>query len=356
MISELYKDYGTVCYTICTYLSHKNNSTISQIHQGNNQINLSLIYQGLSLLIQRNIVSYYKLDSTYYYKFLGNRRLFFNLYLSYIKNKYDLTNYKFFFTILLSGTYKLNNTNIEIYKDDFIINLSSINNIKRTKTNLFTVNYEKLDKSLLDLYIIKLVNTRYSKSMSEIYKSVCKCQIITIKEVLNNLESSSILIKDGISYINEINNIEEYLKYLINFQVIKKDIENDKYVQGDSKLLLRNEEMSKLFVEEYRIFNLFKDLKILKDSDVSKFCLMKNFKEKMFKLMKFKIIFTEGGDTWKFNEKFHFKMVQTLDLEIEKRLKKVNQLYSEGSVIENEEFMVYVCEITHLSYLYFIFN
>lgn len=353
---ELYKDYGTVCHAICVSLSHKNNSTVSQIHSSIFNSDISLIYQGLALLIQRNIVSYYKLNSKFYYTFTPNRRLYYNLYLSYIRSIYDITNYKHFFTVLLSGSYKLINTELDIYKDDYIITIPVFRSIKRSKSNIYTVNYEKLDKALVDQYTIQLIKNRYTRSVSEVYKAVCKCSDITVQNVLNSLESSNILIKDNISYINDISNIEEYLKYLLNFGVINKDVETGKYVKGNTKELLMKTEICKIFKHEKVIFNLLSNVEHIKDSEIAKNCLFNDYKRRLFTLMKYKSVYTEGGDTWVFNKKWNIGICREIDCEINKRLININKLYEEGSIYDNEEFIVSCCEVNYLSMLNFIFN
>ncbi|KAK6090410.1 hypothetical protein P3W45_000507 [Vairimorpha bombi] len=356
MIPELYKDYGTVCYSICVSLNKKNNSTISQIHKSIPNSDIQLIYHGVSILLQRNIVTYYRLGTRFYYKFISNRRVFFNTYLSFIKSVYDSNNYKHFFTVLLSGTYKLINTDMDIYKDDYIITVPLTKNTKKYKSNLYTVNFEKLDKSLLERYMMNYVQVRYSKSMYEIFKSVCKCGIINQQNVLNNLESNLILIKEDISYINDVSNIEEYLKYLVNKGIVKKDIESDRYVLGNIKDLLKLNEICRLLKEDIRLINLFNSLGSMKDSDICKNSLMKDIKTRMYRLMKYKIVYTENTDTWKYNNKWNIKLMKHIEIEIQNIMSKINKMYSEGSVVDNEEFMVYVCQYAYLGYLYFLFN
>ncbi|EQB60665.1 hypothetical protein NAPIS_ORF01763 [Vairimorpha apis BRL 01] len=189
----------------------------------------------------------------------------------------------------------------------------------------------------------------YSKSMFEVYKSILKCQDITASNIVNNLESNQIYLKDDISYINEVSNIDEYLKYLTNAYFLIK--EENKYKICNTSLKIK--ELCNIMKNEKRLINGFFELKSIKDCDLSKIFLIKDLKVKIFKLMDYKIIKIENNDVWRFNKKWNIKFLKVLLTKITNIMNDINQIYEEG--VDNEEFIVSTCNLQYLIYLYFIF-
>lgn len=347
MILEFYKDYGSACYEILKFLNKKNNSTLIDMQKHLN-IEMEFVIQGVSLLLHRNILSFYKLNNKYFYGLKNNNRHFFNIYLSYIKSKYDLNNYKYFFIILLSGHYKLA-TELDICKDNLVNVLPLLKNHKKSKSNLYVVNFDKLNNCIINQYLLLHMFSYYSKSMFEVYKSILKCQDITASNIVNNLESNQIYLKDDISYINEVSNIDEYLKYLTNAYFLIK--EENKYKICNTSLKIK--ELCNIMKNEKRLINGFFELKSIKDCDLSKIFLIKDLKVKIFKLMDYKIIKIENNDVWRFNKKWNIKFLKVLLTKITNIMNDINQIYEEG--VDNEEFIVSTCNLQYLIYLYFIF-
>lgn len=348
MMLELFRDYGSASYKILKVLYKKNNSTLFDI-QKHSKIEIDYVIQSVSLLLQRNILSFYKLSNKYYYKLKNNNRHFFNIYLNFIKNKYDLNNYKHFFITLLSGHYKLTQE-LEICKDDFVTILPVLSNHKRSKSSLYVVNFDKLNQCILNEYMLKHITSYYSKSMYEVYKSILKCQDITVPNIINNLESNQIYVKDDISYINEITNIDEYLRYLINASYLTTEESKLKICNKSLKL----KELTNILKNEKRLINGFFELQSVKDSEISKKFLIKDIKNKIFKLMYLKIITIENNDVWKFNKNWNYKILKVLEEKISLIYKNINKNYEDG--FDNEEFILNVSNVQYLIYLYFVFT
>jgi hypothetical protein len=387
LIRELLKDYGSACSLIGEYLTINNCSSIYQIQKSTNLDSFSLNL-GLSILIQRRLITFTFYDNKTLYKLddkMVIRRLFFNFYIRYVFDRFE--SHKSFLKILVSGISKIDNykENIENLKQQGIIkevnqnmvnnhnsNNHSNNHTKKDSKLFYLIDFDILDNFLIDFYVSDFLKRRYSISMQEIYKSICKCTIITPSNILNNLQSTKLLIKDGITFINDINNIEEYLKYLINLGILRKDfdgIENYKKKVDQSLNLIKIEQLNKIIKDpgSKRLLNMFYKIDSLLDSEVLRKSLLQSsqVKKSLILLHKFGILnlefpINEGSkqpNLWRFNfNEFTKGISKELSNLIEKSLENINKDWDTGNIYENESFLIEISKFHYFSEKYFIFS
>ncbi|KAF9762770.1 hypothetical protein NGRA_1761 [Nosema granulosis] len=381
-VREILKDYGSACAKIGSYLSVQNCSTIQEIAKGTG-MEVSLIHLGLSILLQRRIVSYVIYDRSTYYnvdKEMATRRLYFNIYARYVQDRFEC--YKAFLKILLSGTSKISNCkeNVaslvnqgiikEIARKD--IKFENENSNKRQNVKLFyVVDFEVLDKLIVDLHMLDFLRERYSNSMREIYRAVCKSTVVDTANVLTNLESTKLLVKDGISYLNDTANIGEYLKYLCNLGVINKDFDGESHYKKkiDKCLdLIKIKEMC-LILENNgsrRLLNMFYEIGSLEDSEVGKKSLLPSaeVKNSIFILHKYGCINLEysgeGGkhaSIWRFNNKaFSRAITKIVEDTIVETVGSINEAWETGNIFENESFLIDISKLHYLAEKHFVLS
>ncbi|EOB13240.1 hypothetical protein NBO_96g0002 [Nosema bombycis CQ1] len=324
------------------------------------------------------------------------RRLFFNFYIRYVFDRFE--SHKSFLKILVSGISKIDNykENIENLKQQGIIkeindginnhygiqkevsdhntnyDNNNINSVKKDSKLFFLIDFDILDNFLIDFYVSDFLKRRYSISMQEIYKSICKCTIITPSNILNNLQSTKLLIKDGITFIHDINNIEEYFKYLINLGILRKDfdgIENYKKKVDQSLDLIKIEQLNKIIKDpgSKRLLNMFYKIESLLDSEVLRKSLLQSsqVKKSLILLHKFGILnlefpINEGSkhpNLWRFNfNEFTKGISKELSNLIEKSLENINKDWDTGNIYENESFLIEISKFHYFSEKFFIFS
>lgn len=319
--------------------------------------------------------TFYKLD-----KEMASRRLFFNLYVRYVMDRFEC--HRSFLKILVSGISRISNykENLsplvqiglvkEISRKD--IRLENENGTKRQDLKMFyIVDFDVLDRKILDIFIMEYLSGRYSNSMKEIYKAICKSTIIDSSTVLRNLESTKILIKDGISYLNDVSNISEYFKYLCNLGIINKDFDGEnQYKKKIEKAvdIIKINELSKIIVDEgsRRLLRMFYDLGTLSDSEIVKKSLLPSseVKNSIFKLHKFGFINleypAESGKhptIWKFNTKEYSRGIsKILEDILSQTLLSINTTWETGDIFENESFLIDISNLHYLSEKYFLLS
>lgn len=380
---EILKDYGSVCAKIGDYLSLKNCSTIQEISKGTN-MDIPLIHLGLSILLQRRMVSYTIYEKKTFYKLdkeMVSRRLFFNLYIRYVVDRFEC--HKSFLKILVFGISRISN-----YKENLstLIQLGLVKEISRKDIKLenesggskrqdlkmfYIVDFDVLDRLIMDIYIMEYLSGRYSNSMKEIYKSICKSSIIDSPAVLRNLETTKILIKDGISYLNDVSNISEYLKYLSNLGIIKKDFDGEAHYKKKLEKaldLIKINELNSILVDDgsKRLLRMFYDLESLSDSEIVKKSLLPSseVKTSIFKLHKYGCINleypTEAGkhpNIWRFNSQEYAKAItKVLEDVLSETLLSINDTWETGNIFENESFLIDISKVHYLSEKYFLLS
>lgn len=382
-------DYGTSALKIGSFLLHKNLSTFKEILEKTN-LNEIAVRDGLSFLIQKRFVNFFSFEKKYKYFLDKNmliRRLYYPLYYNYCINNFNKQSAKYFLKVLLCGTLKENandeeNNSKELLDKGILIYLSK-NNTKNTvpSTKQFksgnkfiVVNYDLLDQRLLEDEITKIIKKRYNEACSSIYKSVLNCVTVNEENILKNLNTTKILITDKNLLINEKNNINEYLKYLVGSKFLIKSLDNNKmYFPNISKDMVKNYKIN-IFLKDSgmrRIYNMINSRIGIEDKDVTIFSLLSvvRVKSSLFNLQRLGLIsqqcigeYSGGGKMehkWFVDKEFASKsMILILQEEIKKRLQELEKQWNLNylNIGENEHFNLLLSEIINLSMDLCLFN
>ncbi|ELA41867.1 uncharacterized protein VICG_01051 [Vittaforma corneae ATCC 50505] len=287
-------DYGTIPKTIGMFLLKCNSSTYLQI-QSATKLSDEDLTDGLSLLIQRRIVKFFIFEKVYKYSVLKSmikRRMYFSVYLSYVSQNYSSKHAKYFSKIMVNGTFKETGENMDSETStvvDDLINagilkievfstktseMDSCNSSKQFKpSNKFlTVNFSLLDQKIFEEETVKYVSRRYNEAAGSVLKALLKCESGNRDSIIDNLDSTKVLISDKGSLVNERENIDEYLKYLCSANVITQGMDERKsYFFGLPKNTLKAYKLSLIIKDSSmrRIFNMILNKPLVEDKDIT---------------------------------------------------------------------------------------
>lgn len=290
LVEELLKDYGTISLKIgmaflkCNPISWKklrNSTDITEIELRN----------GLAILIQKRFVKYYWMEKEIIYVLdtkTIKRRMFYAHYLNHIKSKLSKEDSEYFKKVLIGGIYKELGESEEckkLLKFNFLQNemldlsnkknkqgISETNKRKKTQGQYVSVNYEWMDKCIYEGRMYEYVCKGYNKATGEIYKAMTKINVIERDSIIENLESTKILLLSQGGIINNKKNIDEYLEYLYLGKVLSKTngINGTYSLSCDRKILKKY--LINLMIEENkyrRVFNMVYDRNGLDDKYIS---------------------------------------------------------------------------------------
>lgn len=319
LVVEILDDYGTICKAIGLFLIKQNANTL-----GNIVAHTSLLFEqvknGLSLLIQRRMVKYYKYESrTYYFldKDQAIRRLMFPIYTDLIEKQYGVGVSRIFMGILCNGlrnaaTIKqhdlliplIDTGVVQIISNQEAMALTTITKeifsqgsrirmavsrageddvsckVRKTPNDrgYYIVNYFALDKLVLGNEIVRYVKYNYSSLTAEVFASALKCIVISKKTILDNLATNeaSVCQKGDIT-----NNIDVCLAYLLSAKLLRHNSDSPGiFLRSLPELhdINRHDVINRIIAQNdkhaLRLYNLIVDVKQVDDRDISPLALL----------------------------------------------------------------------------------
>ncbi|KAG0434767.1 hypothetical protein DMUE_5035 [Dictyocoela muelleri] len=259
--------------------AHKSTLTFKELSKDQPK-NKTIIY--LSILIQLRLIKYFYKKTTFYYQLNREmiiRRLFYSLYIQYIKNNFDQETLDTFKTLIQVGILEINSfTTNPIFKYEIKNDIVIVNNPKNKNNDLYNndgkktkkmryliIDFKYLDSLIFKDYCYSFLKNRYSPEMVEYF------QFLEKTEINSNDEENS-----NFKYLENDNFIIKERFYKINYEELYNNI-----VRQRISMLL----------ESKRIFNILYKSKI-DDLEIIKWVLLpKNMvKKNMISLMKSGII------------------------------------------------------------------
>jgi len=286
----LLKDYGTIPKTIGMFLLKHNYSTLEHIEQNVSLTQLQ-VRDGISILIQKRIVRFFPFERVSKYfidRDMLKRRLYFSIYAKFISSNFSAAHSKLFLKVLLNGTYKeteINTISEELLQQGIFkleLNTSMHKdtgfgeaNVKKThklSVKFLIVNYEYLDQKIYENCMTKFVSKRYNDAASYVFKAILKCDTVSIENILKNLESTKVLICDKGAIVNDKDNVQEYLKYLVGSGIVLKGFDESRaYFCSSSKDVLKMHKICLILRDSAmrRIFNMIHSKPQIEDKDIT---------------------------------------------------------------------------------------
>jgi len=285
LISHILADYGAIPAMIGSCLIKKNMMKLSVLYDA---LDLSAeeVQNGLSLMIQKRFVKYFKFEKNIVYHLdvgMVKRRLYFPLYLKYVSKKFSEEEAECFLQIMVAGIARetqfpdspikrLLEDNVITYDTSGVVRKSDNTKIMRISPAFVMVNYNHLDQLIYEQEMCHYVSKRYNESAGEVYRAILKCGNPNIPGIISNLASTKILVCNNGIVVNEKENVNQYLKYLISGSLIGKanDETNTYFVIP----FLENLKIQKLnfLIEEpslRRILNLIVMKNEISDKDIT---------------------------------------------------------------------------------------
>lgn len=291
-------DYGNIPQQIGSFLLGNNSSTFTQIQD---YLGLSKddLTDGLSILIQRRFVRFFIFEKTCKYnivKSMIKRRLYFPIYMNYVSQIMSSKHVKYFMNVMNLGVFK-ESDETEIVEDLIRENILKVESFSSRKSEIdmrekmikpsvrfLIVNFDFLDQKIFEEETIKYVTKRYNEAAGSVLRSLLKCEIIDKDNIVNNLDSTKILISDNGVLLNEKDNVIEYLRYLCSSGVVIRGFdEKRKYFFNSSRVHLKTYRIAVLIKDPNmrRIFNLILNKPDIEDKDVTIKSLLGGNKLKM---------------------------------------------------------------------------
>lgn len=381
---ELLSDYGSIPQLIAMSLLKRNASSFESIlyNINNNKcggiakniISSEQLRDGLSILIQRRLVKFFIFEKNVKY-FIERknikRRLYFASYMDFVSTDYTKEHSDYFFNILIRGIYKEYDNNQ--YADDLLrdgLIQADINNgkndtnsngledndrnnkFRKLSTFYYIVNYDYLDQRIFELETGKYIRNRLNEAAADVFQAVLKCtrmlgdntnpdKLSFRDQIINNLTSSKILIKEKEMMINEKDNIDEYLKYLCGCNILCKGAgEKREYFFDTSTKKLKNYKIN-LMIERpecRRIFNMINSKHEVEDKALTVGALLSInvIKQAVFRLQKAGLIIQKCKDEYRMGSRVEH--IWVLDYEflsqnvlrmLEERIKENIKNYNE---------------------------
>lgn len=367
-------DYGNIPQNVGSYLLRHNSSTFQDIkkHTGLSDIQ---VRDALSVLIQRRIVRFFVFERTFKYfidRNMVKRRMYFSIYLNYVSQNFTSKHTDHFMKVLLNGTLKeseINEINEELLqKGIFRVETCSGSAVKqipldsciskhlKTATRFLTVNFSFLDQKVYEEEMIRMASKRYNESAGSVLRAVLKCEVADVESIIDNLESTKILITDKGSLVNSKENINEYLKYLCSSKMVIRGMDEKRsYFFNSSKSMLKAYRISLLLKDPSmrRIFNMIFHKPQIEDKDITIHSLLSVSKVKvaLLSLQKLGIISQKCSGDYSAGSRIDhlwFVDIESASLSVRKRLeqeicekmKKINSCWDVnhyfGSVMGND--------------------
>lgn len=288
-------DYGNIPQKIGSFLLKNNSSTFTQIQDATG-LSKDDVTDGLSILIQRRFVRFFIFEKICKYnivKSMIKRRLYFPIYTNYVSQILSSKHVKYFINVMNLGILK-EHENTEIIEDlirENILKVESFSSsrderdkIIKTSVRFLIVNFDFLDQKIFEEETVKYVIKRYNEAAGSVLKALLKCEIIDRDNIINNLDSTKILISDNGILVNEKDNVIEYLKYLCSSGIVIRGFdEKRKYFFNSSRINLKTYKILVLIKDTNmrRIFNLILNKPDIEDKDVTIKSLLGGNKLKM---------------------------------------------------------------------------
>lgn len=284
-------DYGSIPQNIGSYLLKHNSSTFQDIkkHTGLSEIQ---VRDGLSILIQRRMVRFFVFERTFKYfidRSIVKRRMYFSIYLNYVSMNYTSRHTEYFTRVLLSGTLK--ESDIDEIGEEFlqkgVLRTETCGGLAerqgfpcgdhthkqlKMSTRFLIVNFSFLDQKVYEEEMIKMVSKRYNESAGSVLRAVLKCEVADVESIIENLESTKILVSDRGSLVNDKENINEYLKYLCSSKIVSRNMdERRSYFFNSSKNVLKIHKINLLLKDSSmrRLFNMICHRPQIEDKDIT---------------------------------------------------------------------------------------
>lgn len=311
---EILADYGTIPQKIGKFLKKRNGSPINDIIF-HTSLNRSQVVHGLSLLIQRRFVKYFQYERQTHYSLdedMLYRRMFYSIYVKLVDDELGTDAAETFMKILMDGFVKIGHSDsvdrlTELSDTGVILFLTSRVAINATTTSkegieskigakicmddmgserksrrisseggFYTVNFDTLDSILMNNRVLGIVRRRYSAEAERIYGTILKCNLITPKIILKNLEPSAVVDGENLFCPKATEEIMSYLKYLNNIGLIKKSLDgSEAYFKDDDEMkrILKIDTLNRFLgesgEESKRLFNMILECKTLEDKDIA---------------------------------------------------------------------------------------
>ena len=210
---------------IMTYIQRRNRVTLDEIiKECKDEVKTRKM---LGILIQRKIVKYENVQNVLKYSLneeMIHRYKYNFIYLEYI-NRHFIEEYDLFKKVLKDGlimnegeldeTNKLNRKQILIQK--YVENENETVKRKKTSKRYYAVNYEILDKYVMNEIAVDLLNKRYSEELAIVYDSLFKCliedDIVDYEVILDKMIEMTGLcserIKTAIEYLQSMEFVDD---------------------------------------------------------------------------------------------------------------------------------------------------
>lgn len=399
---QLLSDYGTIPQKIGLYLLRNNTASLENIQKGTGLEGAEL-RDGLSILIQRRFVKFFIFEKTIKYHIdrqMLKRRLYFPIYANYIADSYSAKHLKFFTRVLTCGIFKITEESeysVDLLRDRvFQTEVTRTNRarayapfeghghgvertdddikIHKTSIRYLIVNYTFLDSKIFEIETAKFVSKKYNEAASEVFKAVLKCDQINKPNIIKNLASTKILLLDNGAIINDKNNIDEYLRYLCDGNVLCQGADQNRaYFFRNNTKQLKMYRINLMIANPAcrRLFNMivYKGEIPDKSLTVNSLLSINKIKETTFEMQRIGLIVQncleeyKGGNkmehSWSIDLDFTSRLlIKNLEVHICKKMEQFNECWDVNYFLNNVEGNenVWISDIISLSTDHLILN
>ncbi|KAG5858747.1 RNA polymerase III subunit RPC82 helix-turn-helix domain-containing protein [Encephalitozoon hellem] len=300
LVAEILGDYGTILQKIGLFLRRRNGSTIECIVHGASLTHSQAVH-GLSLMIQRRLVKYFQYEKKVYYVLDTNmayRRMYFGIYCSLVEDLFGEEASREFMKILVNGFTKVDGSLqgsaeklvdagvvISMGRKEASILVTGSRDLgeymarakqdeemhrKSRKTaekpRFYIIDFDALHSMMINSRLLALVKKRYLSKAERIYRSILRCNLVTVDTIMGNLEGEMDITRGD---------VVSCIKYFSNYGLLRKSLDCTEtyFKDGDDirKILVvdsLNRILSENSKEARRIFNMMLDYKALEDKDI----------------------------------------------------------------------------------------
>ncbi|ADM12154.1 uncharacterized protein Eint_090240 [Encephalitozoon intestinalis ATCC 50506] len=303
LVGGILEDYGNIPQKIGFFLGKRNGSTIEYIVQ-NTSLTYSQVMHGLSLMIQRRLVRYFQYEKKVHYVLdvdMVYRRMYFGIYCNLIEDMFGADAAEKFMEVLIDGFSKADIFLEEKIRE--IIDAGMIIPIGRKEASLlvagardptewmrrarmekeeekterknrkteeiqrfYIVDFGLLDSILINNMLLSFVRKRYLSKAEKIYRSILKCNLVSIDSIIGSFEEETSISRGDIT---------SCIKYFSNCGLLQKSLDcSETYFKDEDSVKeilvvdILNRILSENSKEGQRIFNMMLEYKTLEDKDI----------------------------------------------------------------------------------------
>ncbi|CAD26996.1 hypothetical protein [Encephalitozoon cuniculi GB-M1] len=304
LVTEILADYGTIPQKISLFLKKRNGSTVDQMLQNTSLTRIQVVH-GLSLMIQRRLVKYFQYEKKVYYVLdveMVYRRTYYAIYCRLIEGLFGENTAALFMKILTNGFTKPEDVSSEEEREELvnagmvisvdkreasvlvtssgglaeymarakmereIDGMSRKNRRTSEKSRFYVVDFGALDAKLVDSRLLTLVRKRYSSKAEMTYRSILRCNLVTVDTITDNLEGETNISREDVA---------SHVKYFSNCGLLRKSLDcTETYFKDgdDVRRVLVVDSLGRILSESSkearRIFSMILEHRTLEDKDI----------------------------------------------------------------------------------------